>query len=103
MSFNNKRSKQKIKKKGCLANGLHHDKCNGQATEIHHIRPISYGGSHDDSNLLPVNRWCHKLIHAPWKEDKAVELGLLIVEVDPNILSAYEIDMAILKRHRETD
>jgi hypothetical protein len=34
--------------------------------EIHHIVPVSAGGSDDDANLVPLCEECHKLCHQLW-------------------------------------
>lgn len=31
--------------------------------EVHHILPISQGGTHDESNLMSLCRSCHEKIH----------------------------------------
>ena len=31
--------------------------------EVHHILPISHGGTHDRSNLMSLCRSCHQKIH----------------------------------------
>lgn len=31
--------------------------------EVHHIVPVSHGGTHDDSNLMSLCRSCHNKIH----------------------------------------
>ena len=31
--------------------------------EVHHIVPVSRGGTHDDSNLMSLCRSCHNRIH----------------------------------------
>lgn len=40
---------------------------NGTATpmeEVHHIKPLAEGGTHDDSNLMALCKSCHSKIHA---------------------------------------
>ena len=32
-------------------------------TDLHHFEWRSHGGSDDDSNLIPLDRRCHELIH----------------------------------------
>lgn len=34
------------------------------ASEIHHIIPLSKGGTHDLDNLMPLCKSCHAKIHA---------------------------------------
>jgi len=39
---------------------------NGTATpmeEVHHIKPLAEGGTHDDSNLMALCKSCHSKIH----------------------------------------
>ena len=31
--------------------------------EVHHILPVSRGGTHDESNLISLCRSCHNIIH----------------------------------------
>ncbi|MDA5722588.1 HNH endonuclease signature motif containing protein [Alkalibacterium indicireducens] len=33
------------------------------AEEVHHILPISLGGTHDKSNLMSLCKSCHNKIH----------------------------------------
>ena len=33
------------------------------AEEVHHILPVSRGGTHDESNLMALCRSCHNKIH----------------------------------------
>lgn len=35
-----------------------------QAEHIHHIKPLSEGGTHDERNLMALCRPCHSRIHA---------------------------------------
>lgn len=42
-----------------------------EATEVHHIIPISEGGKHDKNNLMAVCRECHDEIHRKMREEKA--------------------------------
>lgn len=35
-------------------------RCGGPASEGHHIRPIIYGGTNEESNLAPLCSRCHK-------------------------------------------
>ena len=32
------------------------------ATEVHHIKPLSAGGTHDERNLMPLCKSCHSRI-----------------------------------------
>jgi 5-methylcytosine-specific restriction protein A len=34
------------------------------ATEVHHIRPLSRGGTHDEDNLMALCKPCHSQITA---------------------------------------
>lgn len=34
-------------------------KCGAPATDVHHIRPLRQGGTHDESNLQSLCRACH--------------------------------------------
>mgnify|MGYP000944897793 CR=1 FL=1 len=43
----------------CLANGI-----TTPASEVHHILPLSRGGTHDEENLMPVCKSCHSGISA---------------------------------------
>lgn len=36
------------------------------ATEVHHIRPLSRGGTHDEDNLMALCKPCHSMITAKW-------------------------------------
>lgn len=38
----------------------------GADVEVHHIVPVSAGGSDDAANLVPVCAECHKIIHQLW-------------------------------------
>ena len=42
-----------------------------EASEVHHIIPISEGGKHDKSNIMAVCRECHDEIHRRMREAKA--------------------------------
>ncbi len=35
-----------------------------EATEVHHIRPLSDGGTHDPANLMALCKSCHSRITA---------------------------------------
>lgn len=39
-----------------------------EASEVHHIIPISEGGKHDKSNIMAVCRECHDEIHRRMRE-----------------------------------
>ncbi|MBQ5767390.1 MAG: HNH endonuclease, partial [Clostridiales bacterium] len=41
-----------------------------EASEVHHIIPISEGGKHDKSNIMAVCRECHDEIHRRMREEK---------------------------------
>ena len=40
------------------------------ATLVHHIRPISEGGTHDESNLMSLCVSCHERIHRRGSGDR---------------------------------
>jgi 5-methylcytosine-specific restriction protein A len=35
-----------------------------KAEQVHHIKPLSEGGSHNDENLMSLCTACHAKIHA---------------------------------------
>lgn len=35
-----------------------------KAEHVHHIKPLSIGGTHDESNLMSLCKSCHSKIHA---------------------------------------
>jgi len=45
------------------------------AQEVHHIKPISEGGTHDESNLMTLCKSCHSKIDA-WGKRKGSDLSL---------------------------
>ncbi|MCS7256101.1 MAG: HNH endonuclease signature motif containing protein [Thermomicrobium sp.] len=36
--------------------------CGAPATEVHHIVPLSSGGTHDRTNLMPLCARCHRRV-----------------------------------------
>ena len=38
--------------------------------EVHHIKPVSQGGTHDESNLMSLCRSCHTKIHCNELHDR---------------------------------
>lgn len=43
----------------CLANGVY-----VPVEEVHHIKPLAEGGTHDRGNLISLCKSCHSKIHA---------------------------------------
>ena len=43
----------------CLKDGRY-----AKTEEVHHIKPLSEGGTHDDDNLMALCKSCHSRIHA---------------------------------------
>jgi len=39
-------------------------KCGEKATEVHHIQPLAQGGTHEQSNLVPLCQRCHSRLTA---------------------------------------
>lgn len=37
--------------------------CKSKATHLHHIVPLSLGGSNNDSNIVPMCEECHGIVH----------------------------------------
>ena len=50
------------------------------AEHVHHILPLSEGGTNDEANLMAVCRSCHSKIHAArgdsWKRHRRQESGM---------------------------
>ena len=60
-SWKRKRDKYIATHKNCELCLMHMDV--SKATEVHHIVPISRGGTHEDSNLMALCHKCHAWIH----------------------------------------
>lgn len=43
----------------CLKSGIYRE-----TEEIHHVKPLSEGGTHDESNLIALCKECHARTHA---------------------------------------
>ena len=46
-----------------LAQSPHCARCGAPATEVHHVVPLSRGGTNDVTNLVPLCRACHHVVH----------------------------------------
>lgn len=46
--------------------------CGAEADCIHHVRPLSRGGSNDYSNLIFICNECHAQVHK-WLKDKSLD------------------------------
>lgn len=42
------------------------EQCGEPATEVHHITPLSHGGTHDVGNLVALCKRCHSSITAQY-------------------------------------
>ena len=58
-----KSTRRRVMRRDLWLCSLRFDGCTGQATELHHIKPVSAGGDNEDDNLCAVCRSCHKRHH----------------------------------------
>lgn len=49
-------------------------RCGGQAHEAHHVQPIIYGGTNEESNLAPLCSACHKELDI-WEDVWVQKMG----------------------------
>jgi hypothetical protein len=48
---------------------------------LHHRRPMGNGGAYTNpDNVIPVDTFCHALVHSPFEREWAVASGFLVVE-----------------------
>lgn len=70
------------------------------ATIVDHIRPLADGGTHDESNLMPLCKACHDGVKTP--ADKAARKAASTCEVRMRCLSmgapAHGLDMRSMRR-----
>jgi 5-methylcytosine-specific restriction endonuclease McrA len=46
---------------------------------LHHIKPISVGGTNEKSNIAPLCRKCHRGLHEKFTNDELANIGGAIV------------------------